>query len=179
MSRGAQPVVTPETRSYAERWELANKYIDLADNAGFCADDSAAAVVLSYYDKAVELCPENYRTWLARAIYLDCVEEEFARSNADYEKAIELAQQEIEPYTRYARSLAACQNDIDSAIAVYRQCVANVKEYPYNHNELAKLLILKGQYAEAAEVMRQALAIEENLLDAGALEFLQREIPNR
>lgn len=152
---------------------MAGKYIWLGDNAGFCADDSAAAVVLSYYDKAVELCPESYRTWLARAIYLDCVEEEFARSNADYRKAIELAPQEIEPYTRYARSLAACQNNVDSAIAVYRQCAAQVKEYPYNHNDLAKLLILKGRYDEAAEVMRQALVMTgNNLLDASALDFI-------
>lgn len=155
---------------------MAEKYMELGDNAGFCADDSAAAIVLSYYDKAVELCPESYRTWLARAIYLDCIEEEFARSNADYRKAIELAPQEIEPYTRYARSLAVCQNNLDSAITVYRQCVDKVKEYPYNHNELAKLLILKGRYCEAAEVMRQALVITgNNLLDADALEFLRRE----
>lgn len=180
ISGGAQPAALPESLSYADRLLMAGKCIELGDNAGFSADDSAAAVVLSYYDKAVELCPESYRTWLARAIYLDCVEEEFARSNADYRKAIELAPQEIEPYTRYARSLAACQNNVDSAIAVYRQCAVNVKEYPYNHNDLAKLLILKGCYDEADEVMRQALVMTgNNLLDASALDFIPIEITHR
>lgn len=106
-----------------------------------------------YYDKAVEVCPENPKTWLERGVYLDLDKNDLDKAREDYRRSISLDPEEVEGYTRLADSYVR-QKDYDGAIAVYKESIKNVKDYPYHHDELAEILIyVKEDYDLAAEVL--------------------------
>lgn len=141
-----------------------------------------------YYNKAVECNPSDYNVWLKRGIFLDFNMQDFVNSNADFEKAIQLAKNEVETYTRLGQSYEFEQNRLDDAIDVYRRSVANIKEYPYHHDDLARLLIKKGEFDEAAEVLLSGMEMaKEEMsnyssiydLPAKQKDYLKKQIEKR
>lgn len=141
-----------------------------------------------YYDSAVAANPGDYRTWLKRGVYLDIYERQYDRACDDFRKAIELQPDEVEPYTRLAQSLYSNQNKIDEAIEVYKSSCSTLTDFPYHHTALAQLLIEKGQYDEAAEIMLKGIDMANetipwyNVLSdfpPKQREYLTSEIKNR
>ncbi len=167
---------------------VAETYLHLAFLATFYANELNIESPIVYYDKAVNVYPEYYEVWLKRGVYLDIYLEDFTRSNADFRKAIELAPNEVEPYTRLGQSLYSNQNNIDEAIKVYQTSINTICEYPYHHSDLAELLIKKGQANEAAKVILLGIdMVDECIANHYVLrrfpseqkEYLRQEIEKR
>lgn len=142
-----------------DREAAANTYLRLAQLATY-GDDSYKRLLIdpeSYYNDAVDTNPSDYRVWLKRGVYLDIYQDQHDLACADFRKAIELEPNEVEPYTRLAQSLYDNQGNIDEAIEVYKLSCSTLTDFPYHHTDLAGLLIEKGCYDEAAEIMLKGI----------------------
>lgn len=141
-----------------------------------------------FFDQAVEVNPDDFNTWIKRGVNREIVLHDHEGANADYRKAIEVAPHEALPYSHLGQSLHRSQNRIDEAIEVYRAACAAVKDYPRHHVLLAELLMKKGQYDEAAQVMLQAIdKVDWPIIDSYVLAnfpkkqkaYLRKEIKKR
>ena len=45
---------------------------------------------------------------------------------------------------------------------IYEESCRNVKDYPYHHDELAELLVGRGRYEEAADLLLQGMDMTED-----------------
>jgi len=127
---------------------LANNSSD--DIEGLSAEDAA-----KYYDKAVETAPAYWKAYLERGNYYNIYRNEYARSDADYKKAIELHPKEVESYSRLIWSYQERGMD-DEAEEYCRKCIAAELDYPHHYDILCELLLKKGKVYEARDILWQA-----------------------
>lgn len=109
----------------------------------------------SYFNAAIEVSPSYAKAYLERGKYYDIYKKDYARSDADYKKSIEIDPYEVEPYSRIIWSFIE-RGLKENAIAYCRKCISNVNEYPYHYHTLAKLLLEQRKQEEARELVWNA-----------------------
>ena len=117
---------------------------------GLSEDDAAL-----YFDMAVNSAPHYAKAYNERGNYYNINKKMFSRSDADYLKAIELEPSEVEPYSRIIWSYLD-RGLTGKAMEYCLKCIANVKEYPYHHHTLVKLLLKEGKKEEARNLLWEA-----------------------
>lgn len=113
---------------------------------------------LDFLNKAVSVAPDYYKARIERGNHLNIWKNDYENAYIDYQKAIEVKPDEVEPYSRLIWSYKE-RGMIDKAEEYCRKCIAAVKEYPHHYDSLCEILLGKGEILQARDLLWTAFEI--------------------
>ena len=153
--------------------QFARAYAGLADvynilgayDYGVLPPDSAFPLALRYADRAIALAPELGEAHAARANALFAYHRDFEGADEAFRRALALYPHYPEAHHWYSLFLLA-RGQADEAMAEARRALQLDSLSPVMRTSMARHLYFRGDFAEALEGYRSALAIEPGFVTA-------------